>query len=209
MLVAFYTENDVLNNARAANPTRFDEAPYFIYDNDRLVLEEPPASASAAQRAYRRAVRIFADHVAQLRVVQLLHAATQRWRQAAEQDTQKARLAALGVQDPEAAPYLAPTHPKLVEAWHVTEGLLIALRDEARAHGAALWIVTLSNSPQVYPDPGVRRAFMRRIGVEDLFYAERRIQAFGSREQIPVLALAVPLSEYADRHRAFLSRCHN
>lgn len=29
--------------------------------------------------------------------------------------------------------YVVPVHPALAEAWRVTEGLLIALRDEVRA----------------------------------------------------------------------------
>jgi hypothetical protein len=113
-------------------------------------------------------------------------------------------MADLGVPDPEAAPYVAPKHPKLIEGWRVTEGLLTALRDDSRAAAAEFWVATLSNSPQVYPDPGVRRAFMRRIGVADLFYPDRRIRALGEREGIPVITLAMPLAEYAERHREFL-----
>lgn len=201
VLLAFYTENDVLNNARATNPTRPDEAPYFVYQGDRLVLDEPP---SGLARAYRRAAGAVADRAARLRLVQLVHAALRGRTQRAEQQAQQRRLAALGVPDPVAMPYLAPAHPELIQAWRVTEGLLVALRDEARAQGAALWIATLSNAPQVYPDPDARAAFMRRAGVEDLYHAERRIQALGEREGIPVIALAPAMVEHADRHRVFL-----
>jgi hypothetical protein len=204
VLLAFYTENDVLNNARASNPTRPDDTPYFAYRNDRLVLEEPGAGSGPLIRACRLMTHRIADIAARLRVVQLAQSAVRTWTQDTEARAHASRMAALGVHDPEAAPYLAPTHPGLIEAWRVTEGLLVAVRDAAQAHGATPWIATLSNSPQVYPDPGVRGAFMRRVGADDLLYSERRILALGAREQIPVIALAIPLAEYADRHRAFL-----
>ena len=204
VLLAFYTENDVLNNARAANPTRADEAPYFVYQGSRLVLEEPLRDASLVKRAYRRALDGTADLAARSRVVQLVHAATRGRTQGAEREAQRRRLESLGVSNPDGVPYLAATHPALVEAWRVTEGLLAAFRDETRARGAPLWIVTLSNSPQVFPDPSVRRAFMRQIGVDDLLYPDRRIREFAMRERIPVVTLAIPLAEYADRHMAFL-----
>ncbi len=113
-------------------------------------------------------------------------------------------MAALGLSDPEAAPYVAPAHPALVDAWRVTEGLLVTLRDEVRAHGAELWIMTLSNSPQVHPNPGARRAFMRGIGTDHLFYPDRRIQELGARAGIPVITLALPLAEHAERNGSFL-----
>jgi hypothetical protein len=204
VLLAFYTENDVLNNARAANPTRADEAPYFVYRDGRLRLEEPRAGASLVERAYRRPVAWTADLAARSRVVQLVHAGTRGRAQGAEQEDQRRRLLALGVSDPAAAPYRAATHPALIEAWRVTEGLLAAVRDETRARGARFWIVTLSNSPQVFPDPGVRRAFMREIGVDDLLYPDRRIREFARRQEIPVVTLAVPLAEHAERHGVFL-----
>jgi len=204
VMLAFYTENDVLNNARVSNPTRADEAPYFVYEGDRLVLEESLRTAWPVTRAYRRVAHWIVDLTARLRLVQILRAATQGWTQRSEAEAHKARMASLGVPDPEAVPYVAPTQPGLIEAWRVTEGLLVALRDKARAGGADLWVSTLSNSPQVYPDAGVRRAFMQRIGVADLLYPDRRIQALGEREGVPIITLAIPLAEYAEQHREFL-----
>ena len=204
VVLAFYTENDVLNNSHASNPTRPDETPYFVYEGDRLELQDRSVEAGPLGRAYRWGTRLVADTGVRLRLVQLLRVATLGRTQRTEQEAQAARLAALGLTDPEAAPYLAPAHPALAEAWRVTEGLLVALRDEVRASGAQLWIVTLSNSPQVHPDPAARRAFMRRIGAGDLFYADRRIQDLGARAGIPVITLALPLAEHAQRHGSFL-----
>ena len=58
--------------------------------------------------------------------------------------------------------------------------------------------------PKVYPDASARAAFARRLGVEDLFYAERRFRAVGEREGFPVFNLAPGLQSYADEHKVFL-----
>ena len=175
-----------------------------MYEGDRLALRDRSDGTGPLSRAYRWASSLVADAGARLRLVQLLHVATRVRSQRAEQGAHAVRLAALGLTDPEAAPYRAPAHPALVEGWRVTEGLLVALRDEVRASGAQLWIVTLSNSPQVHPDQEARRAFMRRIGAGDLFYPDRRIQELGARAGIPVITLALPLAEHAERYRSFL-----
>ena len=64
--------------------------------------------------------------------------------------------------------------------------------------------MTLDTGIQVWPDPKVRKNFMNRIGVSDLFYPDRRIAALGARDGFDVLTLAEPLYQYAEAHHAFL-----
>jgi hypothetical protein len=90
------------------------------------------------------------------------------------------------------------------EAWHVTEGLIVSMRDEVRAHGARFCVVTLSNGIQVHPSPAAREAFVRRVGATDLFYPDRRISALGAREGFQVFTLAPELQTYAERNQVFL-----
>jgi hypothetical protein len=45
---------------------------------------------------------------------------------------------------------------------------------------------------------------MRALGVDNLFYAENRIAAWGARKQIQVFTLAPRLENYADQNRVFL-----
>jgi hypothetical protein len=89
-------------------------------------------------------------------------------------------------------------------AWLVTERLLAEMNAEVKSHGARLYVVTLSNGIQVYPDPAAREAFARRVGAADLFYAERRFKTLGEREGFPVYNLAPDLQAYADQNRVFL-----
>ena len=104
--------------------------------------------------------------------------------------------------------YSEPSDPLWQEAWRVTEGLILMMRDEVRKKGADFWLVTLSNAEQVYPDASVRRAFMGRIGVHTVFYPDLRIKALGEREAFPVLNLAQQFQVYADQHKSFLHGFH-
>jgi hypothetical protein len=100
--------------------------------------------------------------------------------------------------------YREPPDDAWRDAWAVTEKLLATMNAEVREHGARFYVATLSNGIQVYPDPQARRAFAERLGVEDLFYPERRFRALGEREGFPVLNLAPELQLYADEHKVFL-----
>ncbi|MDT5159447.1 MAG: hypothetical protein QOH51_3804 [Acidobacteriota bacterium] len=100
--------------------------------------------------------------------------------------------------------YREPSDEVWREAWRVTEKLLATMNAEVKEHGARFCVVTLSNGIQVYPDPSARQAFAERLGVEDLFYPERRFQAVGEREGFKVFNLAPDLQSYADRNRVFL-----
>ena len=90
------------------------------------------------------------------------------------------------------------------DAWRVTEGLIVEMRDEVNEHGAKFVVVTLSNGPQVLPDPGSEKISRRRLGITDLFYPDNRIKSLGAREGIPVITLAPELQEFAERNNVFL-----
>ena len=100
--------------------------------------------------------------------------------------------------------YLEPNNVVWNDAWHVTEGLIVEMRDEVSRGGAKFVVVTLSNGPQVLPDPKWREAFRSRFGISDLFYPDNRIKALGVREGIPVIALAPELQEFAEHNHVFL-----
>jgi hypothetical protein len=100
--------------------------------------------------------------------------------------------------------YREPADDVWRDAWLVTEKLLAEMNAEVKSHGARLYVVTLSNGIQVYPDPAAREAFARRVGTADLFYPERRIKSLGERAGFPVYNLAPDLQAYADGTKIFL-----
>jgi hypothetical protein len=206
IILAFYSARDIANNVRqfnnAAEP---DQSPYFVYRGDQLVLDDSFRAVPAVQKRQITLQKIRGmvnDHVL---VLQAVNALVRYGRGRIAMAAVKERAGEAGVNTLEHSIYAAPTRPALQEAWRVTEGLLVAMRDEAKAHGAEFRIVTLANRPQVVPDQRKRLAFMQALGVSDLSYADHRINALGTREGIQVTNLAPALSAYADAHQAYLN----
>ena len=89
-------------------------------------------------------------------------------------------------------------------AWAITEALMLKMRDEVKAGGAEFWLATVSAGWQVHPDPAVRAAAMRRLGIDTAFYPERRLEGFAKAHGIDIVTLAEPLQRYAERQGIYL-----
>jgi hypothetical protein len=206
VIVAFYSARDVANNLRqfnnAANP---EQSPYFIYREDRLVVDDSFRMLPAVQ-TYQITMQRVRDVVSdKFRFLQALNALIHYCRVHIAMAELKERTKGSRGDSLEYSVYAPPAQPALEEAWHVTEGLLLAIRDEVQVHGAQLRIVILANRPQVIPDRAKRLAFINSLGVSDLSYADERIKAIGAREGIPVTPLGPLLSDYAETHHVYLN----
>jgi hypothetical protein len=202
VLLAFCTGNDVYNNHPNLNPTNADAAPYFRFDNGRLIEQLPFSRSETGQRL--AILRNYSSRV--INHVRLLQLATDAFyaslHRLDQPDPQK--IADLGADYLDRLIYLPPFHPAMEEAWRVTEALLRLMKQEAESRGAKLYLVTLSNAIQVYPDRLRREDFRTRIGAADLFYPDMRLQAVAAREDIPAVILAPKLLKYAEAHHVFL-----
>ena len=218
VMLAFTTYNDVYDNSRALS--KAEEVPYFIYRNGELVYDASFRDSRAYRRRDSKLSRLgrwFDDH---LRLVQLVHyvqfVAKLRfddWRngkraqstpqQQTNATTPKRAVTAddIGIVN---MAYLEPQDENWKEAWRVTEGLILKIRDEVNQKGAKFVLVTLSNAIQVYPDQLVRQKFMNQIGVSTMFYPNLRLRALAGRENIDFLDLAEPMQAYADQNKVLL-----
>lgn len=191
----------VLNQEYAALPL-----PYFIYKGDQLVLDDSRLVARNNSLYFRLqqtflggAMNRLRDH---LRLMQLFDKARIAYVQRNIKSQQPS--APREVEGWDVDVYREPTIPAWVEAWRVTDGLLLLMRDEVQSKGAKFLVVTGTSGLQLYPDPAVRQESMRTLGVGNLFYPDARIKALGEKAGFPVLNLAAPMQEYADSHKAFL-----
>jgi lysophospholipase L1-like esterase len=213
VLLAFLTGNDIWYNHRALYQEPL--SPYFVYQDNKLALDD-----SFRQLIKLGALRGFQAEVEKRsRVAQALFQAHNQFKQwmfdlrqslkmAARKDQGDLIAATMASDAVETKPtdmvYVPPRDATWSEAWRVTEGLIRLMRDEVVSHGAQFWVATLSNSPQVHPDPEERNKLARALGTQDLFYPDRRIQAFAERERIPLTPLAFAFGEYATRNKSFL-----
>jgi hypothetical protein len=112
----------------------------------------------------------------------------------------------LGIDD---AIYTEPPTADWREAWEITERLIRMMQREVHSRGAKFVMVALSNGIQVHPDRRLREAYARKLGVADLLYPERRIEALARREGIPVVLLAPLMQQHAEKHREYLHGFRN
>ncbi len=215
VLLAVTTNNDVVDNSRELKKT--DEVPYFVYRQGKLVLDDSFRTSPSfilRQSKLSRFGRWIKDHSRFVQAINEAHHSlktllassksrpnTSPAEPTATKSDVSARSEELGVDN---IIYVEPNNPVWNDAWLVTEGLIIAMRDEVGARGAKFVVVTLSNAPQVLPDPTARQAFMSRMGIDDLFYPDNRIRSLCVRENIPVITLAPELQAYAEKSGSFL-----
>ncbi len=224
VLLAVTTNNDITDNSRVLKKT--EEVPYFVFKDNQLTLDDSFLSSRAfrlRQSGVSRFGRWLRDHS---RVVQavtqghhgfkiLLSSWRARRSEPAQPSPTPADTTAGGSQNPDLFArtdelgadnlvYLEPTNAVWNDAWRVTEALISEMGNEVKGRGAKFLVVTLSNGPQVLPDPLAREQFKKRLGITDLFYPDNRIKSLGAREGIPVITLAPELQQFAERHNIFL-----
>jgi hypothetical protein len=208
VLLLVTTANDIKDNSLLLSEEYAGlPLPYFVYQNGELVLDDSLLKVRNESLKFRlqksflgKSLNWLRDHSRLIGLFDKARVAFQDYRQK-KNDVPTVFGDEHGIK---AQVYREPADPAWDEAWRVTEGIMLLMRDEVRAHGAKLLIVTGSTGIQVYPDPALRQDFMRRLDVDDLFYPDHRIKAFGEREGIEVLNIAPTLQEYANQHGTFL-----
>lgn len=218
VLLTVTTNNDIADNSRVLKKT--NEIPYFVYKDNRLTLDDSFKNSRAfvwRQSWISRFGRWLRDHSRTVQaVVQAHHGfkillASWRTQQAQPQPAPTiessskpdmfSRSAELGIDN---LIYLEPGNAVWNDAWRVTEELIVTMKNEVKAKGAKFLVITLSNGPQVLPNPAWREDFKKRFGISDLFYPDNRIKLIATREGIRVLILAPELQEFAERNNVFL-----
>ena len=227
VLLAVTTNNDITDNSRVLKRT--DDIPYFVYQGTQLTLDD----SFKDSRSFHFSNSLLGRLGAWLRMhSRLIQAITQghhgfkvllaSWRAKRSHDTQPALPPSANSGEsgktPEQADmfarseelgtdnliYLEPNNGVWNDAWRVTEGLIVQMRDEVAKGGAKFVVVTMSNGPQVLPDAKSREAFKSRLGITDLFYPDNRIKSLGTREGIQVITLAPDLQDFAEYNNVFL-----
>jgi len=226
VILAFTTGNDVRNNSRELEQD--DLRPYAVFQNGELVPDlrfrdsswfrfgqtwlgqwkHRILNASRVYQVYDRAKAILkassAHHRAPSFGVQEANAANSADSNPGVKSWDGVAEAGL-----DSMVYLEPRDPVWKEAWEVTEGLVVHMRDEVKEKGADFLVVTASTGPQVHPDVAVRQSFEKRLGVAHLFYPDLRIRDLGERKDFAVLNLAPHFQTYAEEHHVFLHGFEN
>jgi hypothetical protein len=207
VLLAFFTGNDVADNSQAL--MQWNYVPYFSFQDGELVLNDKHTQERWEKEQREKSwggefKRWREDNFRVFQVWREAHKLARTWwsqiQTRGQSDAAHQRPKA-GLSN---AVFRKPTEAVWQEAWKITEAVLLMMRDEIAQKGARFFVVVLTNSIQVHPDPENRKNFAKMFGVQDLFYPDRRLEKFCHREGIPILLLAPAFQEYATKHQVFL-----
>ncbi|MDQ1638527.1 MAG: hypothetical protein QOF62_1866 [Pyrinomonadaceae bacterium] len=206
VLLLVTTRNDVRDNSRALDPYASSALPYFVYREGSLHLDDSRLQARNSSLSFRVQQSLAGRALNQLRfhsrLVGLLDAVREMYQWRNTPTVKHASSSGEPGLDDEV--FRAPANSDWVEAWTVTEKLVLQMRDEVRARSAKFLVVTGSTGIQVSPDASLRAAYTKQLGVDNLFYPDMRFKALGDREGFEVITLAPLLLEYATRNQVVL-----
>ena len=202
VVLQFTPSNDISDNSRVLSGDA-DALPYFVYQDGSLVLDDSLLKNREHKLTYRiqnsfvgSALNWLRNH---LRIVGLVYAVRESFISPARKGTNAGGKPSL-----DDSVYRRPANSDWAQAWLVTEKLVVQIRNEVQARGARFIIMTATKGIQVDPDVAARAEFMRKLGVSTLSYPEDRLQELCDREQIDMLNLAPPFTEFAQRNQIYL-----
>lgn len=193
ILLSFFAGNDIRDNTQAM--TNGTDVPFFTLQSGALALDNSFAETAFFRRQHSPLFWAMHAAVNRSRTLQVLNRARLLAREIGNApvrgDATRALWKGPHFEDGVDANMLAPPKDTLwKEGWNITEALIAAMHADVAAHGARFLVMTVTHELQAYPDPSVRSLATRELGVRDLSYADRRIQALGTREGFPVVSLA-------------------
>jgi len=199
VLLAVFTGNDIANNSRElmSSSAGMDSfGPFHLFEDGKLVIDDSFSKFSFSLLLKR----ILIEGVHNLRLLEVVNQA-RRVRQIKRSKASGNEKFSIGLFD---EIYSPPTTVDWKNAWAVTEELFSIFNNESREHGAIFMLATLSNDVQVELDPERKAKFMKRLGVNDLFYPDRRIQSIGNKYGFPVITMAQRLQETAEQEGVYM-----
>ena len=194
VILAFFIGNDVINNSPKLEYDRY--RPFFVYDASGKLV--PDMSFRNLRPIDRNSYAVsFVDKlptwlVNNSRILQVV--------KKVELDRKKQQLSNdftnLSTQN-----FKKPTDAAWQDAWRITEGLILTMRDEVVQKKADFLVVTIGDPIQVNPDAATRKKFIQENKIQDLFYPNRRLDNLGITQGFRVLSLAEQFQGYTDKYQ--------
>ncbi|MEG4493019.1 SGNH/GDSL hydrolase family protein [Microcoleus sp. D3_18_C4] len=194
VILAFFIGNDIINNSPQLEYDRY--RPFFAYDASGKLVPDMSFRNLAPIDRNERAVS-FVDRMPSLivnnsRILQVIKKVDLD-RKKRELSGHFTTLSTLNLKEPQNAAW--------EEAWRVTEGLIVTMRNEVVQKNADFLLVTIGDPMQVRPEAERRKNFMRKNNIQDLFYPDRRLENLGAREGFQVLNLSEQIQGYTEKYQ--------
>jgi hypothetical protein len=116
----------------------------------------------------------------------------------------KAELAQDPMDDPMRWTLVPPPNPTVEQGWDVLQALELAMREDAKAHGAEYWVIASDDQFQVNPNPEVADKLRQAMHAPDLDYGDNRFDNFLTAHDVNHIHLEPALQEYVRGTGAYL-----
>jgi len=204
VLLAFYSGNDVSDNSKTLS--RKDYRPFFSYEDSGIVIDTSFRESKDYKLLKSFSGQLVISLSAHSRLVQLLKEIYVKFRTLnfKNKKTNEAKKTILEEYGESYIQLYNPLTPEWVEAWKLTEDIILMMNNEVKSHNSEFIVLTLSNSRQVHPDMNYRNDFINALKIDDLFYPGKRIKNLGIKNDFKVFILAEEMQKYAEKNNIFL-----
>jgi hypothetical protein len=194
VVLAFFTGNDIINNSPKLEYDHY--RPFFGYDASGKLVPDMSFRNLAPIDRFERAVS-FVDRlpgwiVNNSRILQVVKKADLYRKKRLMSDD----FTALNLKN-----FKPPEDAVWQDAWRVTEGLIVTMRNEVVQKKADFLLVVIGTANQVNPDATVRKKLMQENNIQDWFYPDKRLEKLGEREGFRVLTLAEQFQGYTEKYQ--------
>ena len=206
VVLAFLPGNDVRNNWKPLEPMQC--RPFFRQQDNQLLLDDSFLTHPDFVKAGQSSTQWKNWIINSSRVVQL----TRALRDAAGGHASAPSEVNTTMPPPNTATeagledtsIVAPITADWVQAWELTDRLILQMADEVRERDRTFAVMTIPAAVQVDPDPAVRSALQRQLHVSDLDYAERRVAGLADHHHFLHIPLAQEMRSAAEREQTYL-----
>lgn len=202
VLLAFTNGNDLRNNSKELEVEKdqpfYTPGPHGLVADDSFRETDEFRKRSSSMREFERTL---SDHLRTFQLAHRLQEIAMQWKASGT-----AQAAGPGQQAEPGLDYavLAPPRNRAWEqAWTVTDALILNIGEHAATHGEAFVVVPVTAAVQVDPDREVRQHWQQVLGVEDLFYIERRLEPLSRLAGGRLIPLADELQRRAEADRVY------
>jgi len=209
VLLAFFQGNDVEDNSRSLTDRIY--RPFFNLKDGKLIKDVSFRDTEYYAKSMSTWIRIKRNIINQVRLLQLLYHIKKNIINKNEgEDVRKPEAREIKLEKGlSASIYSEPRTPAWIEAWDITEKLILEMDREVKERGSVFVLTTLSTSQQVYPDKDVSAKLKKDMKIPNLFYPDDRLERFAKKNQINVVKLAPRMQAYAQEKNVFLHGFNN
>ena len=186
-----------------------DPYPYFVLTPDGGIAPDPesmriPRPTEAQVRRSNLERNIVNSLQLTLLATDVQKQATTKIKSLLSGKGSKTELAQDPMDDPMRWTLVPPPNPTIEQGWGVLQALELAMRDDAKAHGAEYWVIASDDQFQVDPKPEVAETLRQAMHASNLEYGDERFDSFLTAHDVHHIHLEPALKEYVRTTGAYL-----